>query len=144
MPKDNISSIIEKVSYNSFSVKAIKDKSLSEKEEQLLLDYPTVYIIADELPNKKHNYSVYVGGTSDIKRRTKQHLNDETREDFKKLKGSTTSEMYIIGHRYFNKSLTLDIENKLLQYLLSSESVKNVSNMVIEEEILKMIIIQLT
>lgn len=36
--------------------------------------------------------------------------------------------MYIIGHRYFNKSLTLDIENKLLQYLLSSESVKNVSN----------------
>lgn len=126
--KDNISPIIEKVSYNSFSVKAIKDKNLSEKEEQLLLDYPTVYIIDDELPNKKHNYSVYVGETSDIKRRTKQHLNDETREDFKKLKGSTTSEMYIIGHRYFNKSLTLDIENKLLQYLLSSESVKNVSN----------------
>lgn len=126
--KDNISPIIEKVSYNSFSVKAIKDKNLSEKEEQLLLDYPTVYIIDDELSNKKHNYSVYVGETSDIKRRTKQHLNDETREDFKKLKGSTTSEMYIIGHRYFNKSLTLDIENKLLQYLLSSESVKNVSN----------------
>lgn len=126
--KDNISPIIEKVSYNSFSVKAIKDKNLPEKDEQLLLDYPTVYIIDDELSNKKHNYSVYVGETSDIKRRTKQHLNDETREDFKKLKGSTTSEMYIIGHRYFNKSLTLDIENKLLQYLLSSESVKNVSN----------------
>lgn len=126
--KDNYSPIIEKVSYNSFSVKAIKDKNLSEKAEQLLLDYPTVYIIDDELSNKKHNYSVYVGETSDIKRRTKQHLNDETREDFKKLKGSTTSEMYIIGHRYFNKSLTLDIENKLLQYLLSSESVKNVSN----------------
>lgn len=126
--KDNISPIIEKVSYNSFSEKAIKDKNLSGKDEQLLLDYPTVYIIDDELSNKKHNYSVYVGETSDIKRRTKQHLNDETREDFKKLKGSTTSEMYIIGHRYFNKSLTLDIENKLLQYLLSSESVKNVSN----------------
>lgn len=126
--KDNISPIIEKVSYNSFSVKAIKDKNLPEKDEQLLLDYPTVYIIDDELSNKKYNYSVYVGETSDIKRRTKQHLNDETREDFKKLKGSTTSEMYIIGHRYFNKSLTLDIENKLLQYLLSSESVKNVSN----------------
>lgn len=126
--KDKYSPIIEKVSYNSFSVKAIKDKKLPEKDEQLLLDYPTVYIIDDELSNKKHNYSVYVGETSDIKRRTKQHLNDETREDFKKLKGSTSSEMYIIGHRYFNKSLTLDIENKLLQYLLSSESVKNVSN----------------
>lgn len=126
--KDNISPIIEKVSYNSFSVKAIKDKNLPEKDEQLLLDYPTVYIIDDELSNKKHNYSVYVGETSDIKRRTKQHLNDETREDFKRLGNSKTSEMYIIGHRYFNKSLTLDIENKLLQYLLSSESVKNVSN----------------
>ena len=36
--------------------------------------------------------------------------------------------MYIIGHKYFNKSLTLDIENRLLHYLLSSESVKNVNN----------------
>lgn len=126
--QDKYSPIIEKVSYNSFSVKAIKDKNLSEKDEQLLLDYPTVYIIDDKLSSNKHNYSVYVGETSDIKRRTKQHLSDETRKDFKKLKESTTSEMYIIGHRYFNKSLTLDIENKLLQYLLSSESVKNVSN----------------
>lgn len=127
--KDNISPIIEKVSYNSFSEKAIKDKNLSEKEEQLLLDYPTVYIIDDEISgNKKHNYSVYVGETSDINRRTQQHKSDTTREDFKRLRKSETSEMYIIGHRYFNKSLTLDIENKLLQYLLSSESVKNVSN----------------
>ncbi|SEK32653.1 DUF2075 domain-containing protein [Streptococcus equinus] len=127
--KDNISPIIEKVSYNSFSEKAIKDKNLSEKDEQLLLDYPTVYIIDDEISgNKKHNYSVYVGETSDINRRTQQHKSDTTREDFKRLRKSETSEMYIIGHRYFNKSLTLDIENKLLQYLLSSESVKNVSN----------------
>ena len=35
--KDNISPIIEKVSYNSFSEKAIKDKNLSGKDEQLLL-----------------------------------------------------------------------------------------------------------
>ncbi|MBT0889564.1 DUF2075 domain-containing protein [Streptococcus lutetiensis] len=127
--KDNISPIIEKVSYNSFSEKAIKDKNLSEKDEQLLLDYPTVYIIDDEISgNKKHNYSVYVGETSDINRRTQQHKSDTTREDFNRLRKSETSEMYVIGHRYFNKSLTLDIENKLLQYLLSSESVKNVSN----------------
>lgn len=127
--KDNNSPIIEKVNYNSFSEKAIKDKNLSEKDEQLLLDYPTVYIIDDEISgNKKHNYSVYVGETSDINRRTQQHKSDTTREDFKRLRKSETSEMYIIGHRYFNKSLTLDIENKLLQYLLSSESVKNVSN----------------
>lgn len=59
--KDNISPIIEKVSYNSFSVKAIKDKNLSEKEEQLLLDYPTVYIIDDELPNK-NTITVFTSG----------------------------------------------------------------------------------
>ena len=46
----------------------------------------------------------------------------------KKLSDSSTTEMYIIGHKYFNKSLTLDIENRLLHYLLSSESVKNVNN----------------
>ena len=57
--KDNISPIIEKVSYNSFSVKAIKDKNLPEKDEQLLLDYPTVYIIDDELSNKKRNDIFY-------------------------------------------------------------------------------------
>lgn len=129
--QDKYSPIIGKVNYNSFSVKAIKELDFSEKDEQLILDYPTVYIIDDKISDKKHNYNVYVGETIDINRRTKQHLNDDIRngrEDFKKLSDSSTTEMYIIGHKYFNKSLTLDIENRLLHYLLSSESVKNVNN----------------
>ena len=129
--QDKYSPIIGKVNYNSFSVKAIKELDFSEKDEQLILDYPTVYIIDDKISDKKHNYNVYVGETTDINRRTKQHLNDDIRngrEDFKKLSDSSTTEMYIIGHKYFNKSLTLDIENRLLDYLLSSESVKNVNN----------------
>ncbi len=129
--QDKYSPIIGKVNYNSFSVKAIKELDFSEKDEQLILDYPTVYIIDDKISDKKHNYNVYVGETTDIDRRTKQHLNDDIRngrEDFKKLSDSSTTEMYIIGHKYFNKSLTLDIENRLLHYLLSSESVKNVNN----------------
>ncbi|MBE6164101.1 MAG: DUF2075 domain-containing protein [Streptococcus gallolyticus] len=129
--QDKYSPIIGKVNYNSFSVKAIKELDFSEKDEQLILDYPTVYIIDDKISDKKHNYNVYVGETTDINRRTKQHLNDDIRngrEDFKKLSDSSTTEMYIIGHKYFNKSLTLDIENRLLHYLLSSESVKNVNN----------------
>ncbi|WP_198645277.1 DNA/RNA helicase domain-containing protein, partial [Staphylococcus chromogenes] len=36
--------------------------------------------------------------------------------------------MYVIGHNYFNKSLTLDIENKLMQYLSSVDSVENLYN----------------
>ena len=129
--QDKYSPIIGKVNYNSFSVKAIKELDFSEKDEQLILDYPTVYIIDDKISDKKHNYNVYVGETTDINRRTKQHLNDDIRngrEDFKKLSDSSTTEMYIIGHKYFNKSLTLDIENRLLHYLLSSELVKNVNN----------------
>ena len=129
--QDKYSPIIGKVNYNSFSVKAIKELDFSEKDEQLILDYPTVYIIDDKISDKKHNYNVYVGETTDINRRTKQHLNDDIRngrEDFRKLSDSSTTEMYIIGHKYFNKSLTLDIENRLLHYLLSSESVKNVNN----------------
>ena len=36
--------------------------------------------------------------------------------------------MYVIGHELFNKSLTLDIENRLMQYLLSVENISRVHN----------------
>ena len=44
--QDKYSPIIGKVNYNSFSVKAIKELDFSEKDEQLILDYPTVYILS--------------------------------------------------------------------------------------------------
>ena len=36
--------------------------------------------------------------------------------------------MIVIGHEYFNKSLTLDIENKLMHYLSSVDAVDTVYN----------------
>jgi len=36
--------------------------------------------------------------------------------------------MIVIGDYYFNKLLTLDIENKLMMYLLSAESVTQLNN----------------
>lgn len=36
--------------------------------------------------------------------------------------------LFIIGHEHFNKSLTLDIENRLMNYMLSVDSVKSVHN----------------
>lgn len=36
--------------------------------------------------------------------------------------------MFVIGHHHFNKSLTLDIENRLMLYLLSVDNVSNVQN----------------
>ncbi|MGX7059828.1 DUF2075 domain-containing protein [Vagococcus humatus] len=99
-----------------------------KKNEKVIFNYPTVYIINDSL--KKGDYSVYVGETNDIKRRTKEHIDIDPmfRQDWNELAQSDDARMLIIGHDYFNKSLTLDIENRLMQYLSSVESVSTVNN----------------
>jgi len=64
-----------------------KDKSAryAENINVGLFDYPVVYIVND---NKNDQFSVYVGETADIIRRTSQHLTDdikkENREDRKR------------------------------------------------------------
>lgn len=47
---------------------------------------------------------------------------------WEKFSESNKSTMYIIGHELFNKSLTLDIENRLMQYLLSVDNISKVHN----------------
>ena len=90
------------------------------KKQALLIEYPTVYII-NNTSVKNKDYTVYVGETNDIQRRTLQHLDSDPkeREDFFDLKNSKNVQMYVIGHEHFNKSMTLDIENRLMQYLMS-------------------------
>lgn len=122
--------IIYELDYNNETMKTFKDVVLKEKKTnaKYLLYYPTVYIIHEQDSSKK--FSVYIGETSDIKRRTTQHLNDDirNREDWESLAKSDHSKMYIIGHDRFNKSLTLDIENRLMMYLSSVENVQTVYN----------------
>ncbi|HEM3692216.1 TPA: DUF2075 domain-containing protein, partial [Streptococcus suis] len=79
---------------------------------------------------EKDDFYVYVGETTNINKRTQQHLliDPKIREDWKALSEAKNSSMYIIGHKYFNKSLTLDIENRLMLYLSSIENVKSVYN----------------
>lgn len=36
--------------------------------------------------------------------------------------------MFVIGHKHFNKSLTLDIENRMMQYLSSVDAVSHLNN----------------
>ena len=101
--------VVEKISFNKNGLRL-----LDERNEQLLLDYPTVYIIYAE---NKDSYSVYVGETNNIKQRTREH--------FQEMRYAKRSKMFVVGHEHFNKSLTLDIENKLMLYMTGSKAVKN-------------------
>lgn len=99
----------------------------NEKSWKLLVEYPTVYVIDNK---KGHQYDVYVGETNDIQRRTIQHIADDpkSRSDFRDFNNSTNVHMYVIGQKYFNKSMTLDIENRLMQYLSGCSAVHKLNN----------------
>lgn len=112
----------------------IKDnlKALKEFEEDKsigveLNGYPVVYIHTwkDKGMNK-----VYVGESNNIVQRTKQHY-DKGKFDKKTWQShinNNDADLYVIGHEHFNKSLTLDIENRLIQYLSSVKNIDRVLN----------------
>ena len=99
------------------------DKS---KNKKIIKDYPTVYI---HNWKNKDKYEVYVGETNDIMRRTLQHFdrkNDCNSWQHNLLKDDAS--LYVIAHPRFNKSLTLDIENKLMHYLSGTDNVSKICN----------------
>lgn len=110
----------------------VEDLRLEEVDDpasnaKYLLDYPTVYIVHDEVSDK---YQIYIGETTNIRDRTIQHLNADpkTRDDWRHFSESTTVKMFVIGHPYFNKSLTLDVENRLMHYFTGAENVTEIHN----------------
>lgn len=116
------------------------------EDEILLLKYPTVYVVYRKTGE---NYSVYVGETNSIVQRTETHLTegktrpaaarvvegeepgelDDVEEKSKAARSywadfrEEGSEIFVIGHSLFNKSMTLDVEDKLMLFLSSSEGV---------------------
>lgn len=119
---------IENIQYSLENLNNSVQKWQTSADGKYLLRYPTVYIINDK--KRENNFEVYVGETADIRNRTRQHLNVDTKlkpfwEDFS---SSSNSSMYVIGHEMSNKSLTLDIENRLMQYLLSVDNISRVHN----------------
>lgn len=102
-------------------------EGVQETHEKLIFNYPTVYIVHHP---EKEKFCVYIGETTDIRRRTEQHLKQgsKKRKDWEKLSRRDDANMFVIGHELFNKSLTLDIENKLMHYLSSVEAVQEVYN----------------
>lgn len=119
---DIASPIVFEVSYKKDFYEELINK-VPEDQREYIDTFPTIYIIHDK---DKSKYSAYVGETTNIRNRTYQHLNDDIgiRSDFSDLKKSSTSKMFVIGHEHFNKSLTLDIENRLIHYLSSIDNVE--------------------
>lgn len=97
-----------------------------EQTQELIKNFPTIYI--HNWKDSK-NFEVYIGETNHIFRRTREHyalINDPKQWQSKLLKYPAS--LYIIGHEHFNKSMTLDIENRLMHYMMSVDSIKSVHN----------------
>ena len=98
----------------------------SEEIQKIIRDFPTVYI---HNWKESSDYEVYIGESNDIFQRTRQHYDLSTVPDtWQSRLSKNGASLYIIGHEHFNKSLTLDIENRLYQYMLSVDRVKKVHN----------------
>lgn len=97
-----------------------------KNENDLITNFPTVYI-----HNWKNNdkFEVYVGESNDFFQRTEQHYEQIlNQKSWQKNLINNDASLYVIAHEEFNKSLTLDIENRLIHYLSSSSSVSKVHN----------------
>lgn len=103
---------------------------------EVILRYPTVYIVYDrEEGVQNKGYKVYVGETNNIRSRTRQHIeiDPKNREDWESLVHVLAEHpervfQFVIGDEHFNKSLTLDVENRLMGYMQSVDAVDRVMN----------------
>lgn len=126
---ENLKPIIFQIEDNDVSLKEFEERLLtaeSEKVQDLILNYPTVYIHNWQESN---DYEVYIGESNNVIQRTKQHYkesNDEKNWQYQLHKNR--ARLFLIGHEHFNKSLTLDIENRLMHYMMGIERVRKVHN----------------
>lgn len=113
----------------------------SEKECDILLNYPTVYIHywPKKRINFEHNgqqftkikYGVYVGESNNVIERTQEHYNnsnDAQNWQYHLTHDGEVPQMIVIGHEHFNKSFTLDVENQLIEYIMTMHSVEKIFN----------------
>ena len=114
------------------NLKNLKEKiidKIGDENAGYLLDYPVIYIHtwqsrADE---KEGVDSIYVGESTDVIKRTSQHYiaaEEEKNWQWHLKNDGDTPSLYIIGHSHFNKSLTLDLENRLIDFCLSMDTTR--------------------
>lgn len=123
-------------------IQDLENRIKAKKNSDFLLHYPIVYIhywvsgtvsYTDKRGNPKsyNKYGVYVGESNDVISRTKQHYDDAQDPNLwqnllylAQNHPHTIPQFIVIGHEHFNKSLTLDIENRLIEYIMSVKGVK--------------------
>ncbi len=113
-----------KIKDNLKSLKEFKeDKSISIE----LNGYPVVYIHAWK---DKNTNKVYFGESNNVVQRTKQHyeVGKSDKKCWQSHVNNDNADLYVIGHEHFNKSLTLDVENRLIHYLSSVPNISRVFN----------------
>lgn len=122
--------IIRKIDDNAKALKDFRDKVLpkeNDKTQEVITSFPTVYI---HYWKNTGEYEVYIGESNDVFARTRQHydagVHDATSWQ-SKLEDKSAS-LYIIGHEHFNKSMTLDVENRLMHYMVSVPKVRRIHN----------------
>lgn len=94
---------------------------------KIILNYPTVYLYMIE---ERGKYDIYVGETTDIIRRSFEHfyISRKDKGCWEEVLKEHSADMIIMGHEHFNKSLTLDIEHRLILYMSAMENVRKVYN----------------
>lgn len=120
--------VILKVEDNFDGLNYLKYKKdfTDDADNTILFSYPTVYLHDWK---ERGYYEVYIGESNDIIRRTAEHQQKRELTDSWQAKSKNKNpNLYVIAHEHFNKSLTLDIEDRLIQYMLSIDKVKKVHN----------------
>lgn len=118
-------------------------KNNTEKEDaKVLLSYPVVYIhywpgksveyiSKNGVIKSQQKFNVYVGESNDIVARTKEHYlsgADPSNWQSNLVKNRFISQLVVIGHPHFNKSFTLDLENRLIDYIAPGNNIDNLFN----------------
>ena len=113
------------------------------KNPETFLNYPIVYIhywpslsipyveVKTGLNKVLTKYDVYVGESNDLIGRTNQHHDTGKKANSEKdawqyslvniKNNNTIPYIVVIGCKHFNKSFTLDVENRLIEYVSSME-----------------------
>lgn len=122
--------IVKKIKDDAVSLSSLESSLAVTKgnEKRIISDFPVVYIHNWE---DTGDYEIYIGESNNVFQRTRQHYEtgiNDTSSWQSKLKDKEAL-LYIIGHEHFNKSMTLDIENRLMHYLVSVPKVRKVHNL---------------